>query len=337
MPTEVIHSIRPSGGDYTTLAAWQTAQARNLVTADEIAIAEIYDEWDRSTTGPGGLVFSTSWVCDDDHPVIIRAAAGHEHSGSYTAGAFIKREASGIALSNSSATLHLRLERLVILGYTSTVSVSMANFQRLMFDRLIFDNVASTSIQVSRSINAVAYADIYNCVTFGTGRAMRLLVLSSANGHVRVYNTIAIGSSASFQALQSAAPQTDSPLRRSDFFNCIAINTTNPALAWGLANAPLAASNNASSSYASSPPPGSDPYTEDVTTADFVDFDNQDLRLSDGSGLIGHGVNNFGLFTTDAAGNEWPSSGPWDIGAYHYIQQFLAAWARSSNLPVSGP
>ena len=41
MATEIVHTIAASGGDYTTLAAWESAQQRDLVAADEIAVAEI--------------------------------------------------------------------------------------------------------------------------------------------------------------------------------------------------------------------------------------------------------------------------------------------------------
>ena len=45
MATEIVHTIRASGGDYTTLSAWEAAQQRDLVAADEIAVAECYNDW----------------------------------------------------------------------------------------------------------------------------------------------------------------------------------------------------------------------------------------------------------------------------------------------------
>jgi hypothetical protein len=78
MATEVVHSLRSTGGDYSSFADWQTAQARDLVLADEIAVLECYDDW------PSGLleqITFSGWTTDPDHPIIIRAAAGHEANG----------------------------------------------------------------------------------------------------------------------------------------------------------------------------------------------------------------------------------------------------------------
>lgn len=41
MATEVIKTIKSSGGDYTTLHAFKAGEVRDLVAADEIAVAEV--------------------------------------------------------------------------------------------------------------------------------------------------------------------------------------------------------------------------------------------------------------------------------------------------------
>ncbi len=41
MATTVVTTIRPSGGDYTTVTAWEAAQNGNLVTADEVRVGEL--------------------------------------------------------------------------------------------------------------------------------------------------------------------------------------------------------------------------------------------------------------------------------------------------------
>jgi hypothetical protein len=43
MPTPITHTIKSSGGDYTTLLAWESAEQRDLVAADETETAEVYD------------------------------------------------------------------------------------------------------------------------------------------------------------------------------------------------------------------------------------------------------------------------------------------------------
>jgi hypothetical protein len=77
MPTVVKHTIKPAGGgDYTSLNAWNTAQSRNLVAFDEIAVAEVYGSGN-ATNAPLGLI----WTTDKTRYVKIVAASGHGHSG----------------------------------------------------------------------------------------------------------------------------------------------------------------------------------------------------------------------------------------------------------------
>lgn len=81
MPTEIVHSIIPAGGgDYTSLSAWEAAQQRDLVSADEIEVAEC------QTGASTDLVTLAGWTTDATRYVIIRNASGHFHGGDRTAG-----------------------------------------------------------------------------------------------------------------------------------------------------------------------------------------------------------------------------------------------------------
>ena len=68
MPTEVVHTIRASGGDYTSLSAWQTAQKRDLVADDEIAVAECYDDW--TGNGLSEDILIDGWTTDSTRHII---------------------------------------------------------------------------------------------------------------------------------------------------------------------------------------------------------------------------------------------------------------------------
>lgn len=72
MATEIIHTIQSSGGDYTSLSAWEAAQQRDLVAQDEIAIAECYAFED---TTPLEIL---GWTTDDTRYIEVRAAPGAE-------------------------------------------------------------------------------------------------------------------------------------------------------------------------------------------------------------------------------------------------------------------
>jgi hypothetical protein len=70
MATTVIHTIKPSGGDYTSLSAWEAAQQRDLVALDEIAVAECYAFEDTTRVTIDG------WTTDATRNIIVRPAPG---------------------------------------------------------------------------------------------------------------------------------------------------------------------------------------------------------------------------------------------------------------------
>lgn len=69
MPTTVTHTIKASGGDYTSLASWEAAQQRNLVTLDEIAVAECYGFIDATTSATS----ISGWTTGVNNYIEIRA------------------------------------------------------------------------------------------------------------------------------------------------------------------------------------------------------------------------------------------------------------------------
>ena len=117
MPAEIVKSVGPGGGfDYLDLNAWVLGERRNLITADEVAIAECYGGGNVGLNGTqislsAGNVFQT----DATRNIIIRAAAGEEHEGT---GTFNTNKAymEGLALGNNlnclvySTALHVTIE-----------------------------------------------------------------------------------------------------------------------------------------------------------------------------------------------------------------------------------
>lgn len=82
MPAQVIHTIAASGGDYTSLAAWEAAQQRDLVAADEEAIAECEAFNDTQSLTIDG------WTVDATRRVVVRAAAGAAAQMPWSASAY---------------------------------------------------------------------------------------------------------------------------------------------------------------------------------------------------------------------------------------------------------
>lgn len=82
MATEVIVTVIPGGGgDYTTLSGFESGEQRNLVTADEISVAEC-----QAGLVTGDVCTINGWTTDATRRVVIRPASGHEHGGDKTAG-----------------------------------------------------------------------------------------------------------------------------------------------------------------------------------------------------------------------------------------------------------
>jgi hypothetical protein len=89
MPAEVSHIIAADGsGDYTTISAWNSAQARDLKASDEIAVALIRGSInlgaDRQIIAPG------VWDTDETRKIIIRAESGQEANGRWAGEGFAK-------------------------------------------------------------------------------------------------------------------------------------------------------------------------------------------------------------------------------------------------------
>lgn len=128
MATEVIKTLRASGGDYSTYNGWIAGEAgRDLVANDEIAVLEVYNDWAAgglANSSPSDLSFS-DFETDAEHPVVIRAAPGHRHNGkpfdengNYTG--------ANLCLSGSGTfrftVRYLRLEGLILHHRNSTES-----------------------------------------------------------------------------------------------------------------------------------------------------------------------------------------------------------------------
>lgn len=81
MATTVTHTIAASGGDYSTVAAWESAQQGDLVTADEIRVGEVTG----TVTEPDSSIAFSGWTTDSTRYPIIRAASGEEFVGNPSA------------------------------------------------------------------------------------------------------------------------------------------------------------------------------------------------------------------------------------------------------------
>jgi len=99
MATERIKSVG-SGKDYATPALWFAGEVADLVTLDEVRIAELYESFLSVAT----IAVSNSWVTDQTRYFELRAHASKKHNGVKGAGIVIKATtANNSFLSDSNA------------------------------------------------------------------------------------------------------------------------------------------------------------------------------------------------------------------------------------------
>lgn len=305
MATEVISTIRSSGGDYTSLSSWEAGEQRNLVSANEIEVAECYNDW---PSGLNNTVVVSGWTTDSTHYVVIRPASGNGHNGTPGTGFFVSQ--SGARLSMSQA-------------YTVVTGIEVRNtgandgLQLNATGAKCF-NVLAKAANSAKAAIALDNGTAICCYAFDSGYGYYI------GNNCFVYNSIATNcTTRGFWSGAATGVAT----------NCVAYAcATNWVGTWG------ASSTNNATSSASDDAPGSSSVTG-VSSSDFANAAGNDFHLSSGSVLRGAGTNLYSTFTTDIDGDTWPSSGAWDIGFDYYVASSSLPTLTNitlSNITTSG-
>ena len=301
MPTEVIHTVG-TGGDYSTLSAWEAAQQRDLVAADGIAVAEI-------TGTVSGAAEIDGWNTDGTRLIKIRAKPGEEHGGIFGAGA-------KLISSATNATLYLRefveVSQLEIEN-TGTGSIYQCPVWTYVFDDgytanlidllLVGNNNTSSNSAGVYIGNRSSTVNIYTSIAKNCGGAA--FYPTGATVTVNIYNSVAINCNTSNNAFRGGI---NANVAGTTIRNCVAINN-NTADFFGTG---ATVDHNASSDATAS---GTGSITS-VTTAEFADYAGGDYHLASDSQLIGAGTDLSGTFTTDIDGD---TISTWMIGADFYV------------------
>lgn len=295
MASEVIHTIAESGGDYTSIAAWEAAQQRNLVSADEVAIAEC--ETGDDAAGSWAI---DGWTVDETRYPHIRNASGHHHGGDRTAGWRCTYSSSNCRPISD----YIRIEGIVILPTNNRpgIVIDAGDFTRV-FNCVIYGGGTNTDNGIAvTSTGGTKY--IYNNIIYGfkgasSGRGI-YCTKSGSTATIHVYNnTIAD----CWRGLQRNADQTVRPKNNliqdcsdacfSGTFTDTEANISEDA------TSPNSALRNIAVAFVDEP---NDDYHLDESDTDAVDAG---VDLSADADLA---------FSTDFEGDSRPD-GEWDIGA----------------------
>lgn len=182
MPTQILKTVKPSGGDYTTLSAALTAQSQNLVSGDKYLTIQIDGDWTGVTDT--SVISLGNYTMDATHYVEIYTVVGPaRHNGIY------KNKASAYSLEASNdSNACFRIEGSNSGAYVKITGLQIKNtYSSNQYDAsggigIGYDN-SNSKIQIDSCIiysPAACVSSGYDTNFFVTNC---LLVMTGASGH----------------------------------------------------------------------------------------------------------------------------------------------------------
>ena len=295
MATEVVKIVDTGGsGDYSSLSAWEAGEQRDLVTADEIAVADC-----RCTTGAADTTAVTieGWTTDSTRYIKIwtNPAQGYRHSGKWDITAY------RIIVTNGSA-LRIMEEYTDVIGLQIDCTNKSSGSNGLFMDRdyiYISKCIVQNCERGLKPASSSTIAYMWNTIIINCWRAIDNDDDTSDTQYA--YNITAIGSD--YHGILRCVAK-----------NCLCKGYT--TCFFGLAS---------NSDYNSSDDSTGDNWGSNGRanqTFTFVDEANGDYHLD----VSDAGAKDYGIdlssdlylaFTDDIDGDT--RSAPWDIGADEYI------------------
>lgn len=311
MTTTVTKTIKSSGGDYTSLSAWESANAADLTSVDEIRQAECHNFVDTA------MVDIDGWTTDATR--YIRIYAAQNHGGVYGTSSYRLAPAdTGWSFINREN--YCRVEGLCI-STTATCQTVFYHYASgtadCRYDRVIVKGTANVTYGVRNGNSGLAtYTNIliYD-VRGGASRSFYHEI-----GTSNCYNCTAINSSTGFRQDSGTCVVK----------NCAYYSQGAPTPNGYDGNWGSGSTNNASDQ--ASDAPGTNP--RNSVTPTFVDETNDDFHLASGdTAWKDQGADLSGTFTVDI--DNVTRSGTWDIGADEYTAPAVSAAITGTAQPTS--
>lgn len=312
MTTTVTKTIRASGGDYTTLSAWEAALPASLVSVDQVHVAECYNDW------PSGLddtVDIAGVTTDATRNIAVTVAAGHRHNGTPQSGFYIKGDSG----TNLNGKFQVGVGYTVIDGLdveNTRSGTAFAGFIATATNIVVSDTISKCASSSGKAFNgnfgtnyATTRPTFLNCLAWGSAQGFSRQ--DSTRSRYNAYNCVAVNCATGF-ASGSA--------NKAALKNCVAYGSTTIDFEAQVdaVNSDYNASSDTSANVFTN-------YLTGITSAAFANAAGNDFHLAATSALIGAGVNLYSTLTTDVDGDARPSSGAWDIGFDHYAASGGAA------------
>lgn len=309
MPTTVSKTIG-TGGDYTTIQAWEDACPANLVSSDQIWQGQLKNEVFAAFAISGETTDSTRYI-----ELKCETGASFRDNANVQTNALRYNSSNGAAISTNS-------------NYYPAVDISgsiafrligiQARNQGLSDAMRNGGNSTSYPSRIDGCIFETAGGSAGAIWAVGAGVVIsNTLALTRAATPTRIVrlNQGAVAVGCTFVATQGAASYlTDDWYANADLTNCAAMNVS--------AITPDAVTATNCYTNMSSPPSG---WTNTAySTSSGVKFQNitdgsHDYRIQSGSSLIDAGTTSSTYGTPDIAGTSRPSGSSYDVGAWEYV------------------
>lgn len=311
MATTRTRTVKSSGGDYTSLSAWESGEQADLVTLDEIRVAECYAMSDTTAVDING------WTTDATRYIKITVPQAERHNGKWNTAKyrlevsaadnsvlwvqedFVRLE--GLQVYNTSTGLYPGGVTVNATGATSTIYISHC---------IARSAVGTTYRQYGFTLKA-ATVYIWNCLAYdwlGSTDSVGFRQNLLSGGTAYCYNCTAHSCDRGFENGDNGADMIVK--------NCLAAGCSDGFIAgWAW---PSGCDYNASDLASDAPGTNS----RNSQTFTFVDAANDDFHLaSTDAGAKDYGTDLSAdanlAFSTDIDGQT--RSGSWDIGADEYI------------------
>lgn len=300
MATQLKKTVKPSGGDYTTLEACMNANEQNLVTADKYFDVEIDGDW--SSAHDTSAVTIHNYTCDSTRYINIYTTAAARHAGKWSDSKYISAQNGTTCLTITNVTsiritgLQFELTMTGSAGYRRGIYVTLADTQSILIDTCIVKIIASDT-----SANTSGIKFEYAASGTRTAYVRNSIVFDCVNGSTTTFNGIEVNSGWTANVDNCTAHNCYYGFRglagTHNITNFGAASCTN-----GIVSTPAAV-------------------TSSTSTPTFVDEAGDDFHLaSSDTTWKNQGTDLSATFTKDIDGETRPTgAGTWDIGADEYV------------------
>lgn len=322
----IVKTIRRSGGDYTSLSAFE-AQNCNLTSSNAIMIGRIEGDW-VSVKDTTEVTFA-GWTTDSTNYVRIETDEANRANGKWDEGKYILKPTDATCVVISIGNVKLFSFQIEPSGPTinnrRAIYINAAS-TGCSFDSLLVKGHNSAAFSAAgilsyHASDTISY-DVLNCIFFNFHKNPsstpdgNCAIKVVANGTVNINNCTAIDGYYSYRIAAGTVIVK----------NCISQGSSSD----GFNGTFDASSTNNVSDRASDAPGGTQ------GTVAFVDAANGDFHLkSFDTAARGKGSNLSSSFTLDIDGQTRPATGAWDAGAVQYNAAYRGDPVVTWSTPAS--